>query len=179
MNARKLGPTKINDFTVVAISIWMLGTNDVVFWQLLLSHDPRVNRFLCNGYVTKFWMRANFETGSVNISYIWLTLIVDVFQHDIPCDENEVHAAIMYCTTCCTHLCMECSQLTHSTRTLGRHKLVPISEKPKENPKCSFHPMHLVEFACLEEDCRNAPLMCYICKDYGRHVKHRVRIDRL
>lgn len=33
--------------------------------------------------------------------------------------------------------------------------------------------MHLVEFACLEEECKNSPLMCYICKDYGRHVKHR------
>lgn len=94
-------------------------------------------------------------------------------QFGIPCDENELHTAIVFCIVCCTHLCVECSEQTHSTRTLTKHKRVPISEKPKENPKCSFHPMHLVEFACLEEECKNSPLMCYICKDYGRHVKHR------
>lgn len=92
---------------------------------------------------------------------------------DIPCDENELHTAVLYCMTCSTHLCVECAELTHSTRTLARHKRVPLSEKPKENPKCPYHPMHLVEFVCLEEDCKNNPLMCYICKDYGRHGKHR------
>lgn len=92
---------------------------------------------------------------------------------DITCDENELHTAVLYCMTCSTHLCVECSELTHSTRTLARHKRVPLSEKPKENPKCPYHPMHLVEFACLEEDCKNNPLMCYICKDYGRHMRHR------
>ncbi|XP_048755798.1 E3 ubiquitin-protein ligase TRIM23-like [Ostrea edulis] len=94
-------------------------------------------------------------------------------QFGIPCDENELHTAIVFCIVCCTHLCVECSEQTHSTRTLTKHKRVPISEKPRENPKCSFHPLHLVEFACLEEECKNSPLMCYICKDYGRHVKHR------
>ena len=34
--------------------------------------------------------------------------------------------------------------------------------------------MHMVEFTCLEEECRSNPFMCYICKDYGRHVKHKV-----
>ena len=29
-----------------------------------------------------------------------------------------------------------------------------------------------MEFACLEKDCQNSPLMCYICKDYGRHKGH-------
>ena len=29
-----------------------------------------------------------------------------------------------------------------------------------------------MEFACLEKDCHNSPLMCYICKDYGRHKGH-------
>ncbi|XP_061179785.1 E3 ubiquitin-protein ligase TRIM23-like [Saccostrea echinata] len=94
-------------------------------------------------------------------------------QFGIACDENELHTAIVFCVVCCTHLCVECSEQTHSTRTLTKHKRVPISEKPRENPKCAFHPMHLVEFACLEEECKNSPLMCYICKDYGRHVKHR------
>ncbi|KAK7495901.1 hypothetical protein BaRGS_00012891 [Batillaria attramentaria] len=91
----------------------------------------------------------------------------------ILCDENELHTAVLYCTVCDTHLCIECSESTHSTRTLARHKRVPISEKPKENPKCVYHPMHLVEFACLEEECKSSPLMCYICKDYGRHMKHK------
>ncbi|XP_014784130.1 E3 ubiquitin-protein ligase TRIM23 [Octopus bimaculoides] len=91
----------------------------------------------------------------------------------IVCDENELHTAVLYCTTCCTHLCIECSEITHATRTLARHKRVALSEKPRENPKCSYHPMHLVEFACLEDECKMSPLMCYICKDYGRHVRHK------
>jgi len=91
----------------------------------------------------------------------------------IICDENELHTAVLFCTVCSTHLCVECSETTHSTRTLARHKRVPISEKPKENPKCAYHPMHLVEFACQEEECKSSPLMCYICKDYGRHMKHK------
>ncbi|KAL4235773.1 E3 ubiquitin-protein ligase trim23 [Mactra antiquata] len=94
-------------------------------------------------------------------------------EYDIPCDENEVHTAVVYCITCETHLCLQCSDTIHNTRTLIKHKRVPISEKPRENPKCSYHPMHFVEFACLEEECKSNPLMCYICKDYGRHVKHK------
>ena len=30
-----------------------------------------------------------------------------------------------------------------------------------------------MEFTCLEQDCQNSPLMCYICKDYGRHKGHQ------
>ena len=99
-----------------------------------------------------------------------------LFQFAIQCDENESHIAVLYCITCETHLCSDCSERSHNTRTLSKHKRVPISEKPKENPKCTFHPMHMVEFTCLEEDCRSNPLMCYICKDYGRHVKHKVSL---
>ena len=97
-------------------------------------------------------------------------------QLSVRCDENEQHIAVLYCTVCDTHLCIECSETSHSTRTLLRHKRVPISEKPKENPKCVYHPMHLVEFACLEDECKSSPLMCYICKDYGRHLKHKARL---
>ncbi|XP_045158581.1 E3 ubiquitin-protein ligase TRIM23-like isoform X1 [Mercenaria mercenaria] len=94
-------------------------------------------------------------------------------EFDILCDENEAHTAVVYCITCETHLCMECSDTIHNTRTLIKHKRVPISEKPRENPKCIYHPMHFVEFSCLEDECKTNPLMCYICKDYGRHVKHK------
>ena len=98
------------------------------------------------------------------------------FQLAVVCDENEQHTAVLYCITCSTNLCLECSELTHSTRTLNKHKRVPLSEKPKEIPKCQYHPMHLVEFVCQEQECQNSPLMCYICKDYGRHMKHKVSI---
>ncbi|XP_052274357.1 E3 ubiquitin-protein ligase TRIM23-like isoform X2 [Dreissena polymorpha] len=94
-------------------------------------------------------------------------------QFAIPCDESEDHTAVVYCITCETHLCLDCSDTIHNTRTLNKHRRVPISEKPRENPKCSYHPMHFVEFACTEEDCKTNPLMCYICKDYGRHVNHK------
>ncbi len=98
-----------------------------------------------------------------------------MLQLNVACDENEHHTAVLYCVTCGTHLCVECSTTTHATRTLSKHKRVPLSEKPQEYPKCVRHPMHLVEFACLEDECQGAPLMCYICKDYGRHVQHKVR----
>ncbi|GAB6022411.1 E3 ubiquitin-protein ligase trim23 [Chamberlinius hualienensis] len=90
----------------------------------------------------------------------------------IPCDENEEHIAVLYCTVCSTNLCMECSERTHSTRTLAKHNRVPLSEKPKEKLKCTVHPLHAVEFICLESECQRSPLMCFICKDYGRHLKH-------
>jgi len=88
------------------------------------------------------------------------------------CDENESHLAVVYCTTCGTHLCEQCSESTHSTRTLAKHRRIPLSEKPREKPKCPYHTSHVMEFTCLESDCANAPLMCYICKDYGRHKGH-------
>ena len=37
--------------------------------------------------------------------------------------------------------------------------------------------MHFIEFACVEDECRSNPLMCYICKDYGRHVQHKVNYE--
>ena len=95
-------------------------------------------------------------------------------QPAILCDEHEQHMAVIYCITCSTHLCLECSERTHATRTLARHKRVPLAEKPREIPHCVHHPAHLVEFACQEVECSSAPLMCYICKDYGRHAKHKV-----
>jgi len=90
----------------------------------------------------------------------------------ISCDEDEEHMAVVYCTVCGTHLCEQCSQLTHNTRTLAKHRRIPLSEKPREKPKCPYHTSHVMEFTCLEPDCSSSPLMCYICKDYGRHKNH-------
>eukprot|EP00794_Sanderia_malayensis_P007948 gene7948-8805_t len=91
----------------------------------------------------------------------------------IRCDEDEKHVAMLYCTVCSSHLCELCSNSTHSTKTLSKHKRVPICEKPKGNPPCPLHPNHTLEFTCLEEICRDQPLMCYICKDYGKHQGHK------
>ena len=88
------------------------------------------------------------------------------------CDENEDHIAVVYCTTCATHLCEQCSNSTHGTRTLAKHRRIPLSEKPREKPKCPYHTSHVTEFTCLETECQSSPLMCYICKDYGRHKGH-------
>ena len=30
-----------------------------------------------------------------------------------------------------------------------------------------------MEFTCLQDECAASPLMCYICKDYGRHKGHQ------
>lgn len=99
-------------------------------------------------------------------------------QLSVPCDENEQHTAVLYCTVCTSHLCEECSELTHATRTLARHRRVPLSDKPHEKPKCPSHPSHVAEFTCLEDDCQTlqsgpGPIMCFICKDYGRHKNHK------
>ena len=38
------------------------------------------------------------------------------------------------------------------------------------------HLQQPIEFACLEEQCRVSPLMCYICKEHGRHVNHKFEL---
>ena len=91
----------------------------------------------------------------------------------IQCDENEDHRALLYCTVCGTNLCVTCSESTHSTKTLAKHRRIPISEKPHERPKCVNHSTHVIEFTCLEDGCRDQPLMCLVCKDYGRHQGHK------
>lgn len=91
----------------------------------------------------------------------------------IPCDENEDHQATVFCTVCSTHLCDSCAASTHATKTLIRHKHVPLSEKSKEKTVCNQHPPHIVEYACMEKDCAGDRLMCFVCKDYGRHHNHK------
>lgn len=91
----------------------------------------------------------------------------------VKCDEDESHHAEVYCTTCFTSLCQQCASETHKSKTLSKHKQIPISERPKVNPPCLLHPSHMLEFACLEDMCREQPLMCYICKDYGKHKGHK------
>ncbi len=59
------------------------------------------------------------------------------------CDENESHSAVLYCTTCGTHLCHDCSESTHATRTLAKHRRIPLAEKPREKHKCSTHTMQV------------------------------------
>ena len=95
-------------------------------------------------------------------------------EHEIDCDENEEHEkAVVYCTTCATHLCAVCAEATHATRTLAKHRRIPVEDKPKERPKCPHHAAQIVEFACLEVECGRSALMCYVCKDYGRHKGHK------
>ncbi|XP_046742803.1 E3 ubiquitin-protein ligase TRIM23-like [Diprion similis] len=89
-----------------------------------------------------------------------------------PCDEDEKHIAVLYCTVCMTHLCDACDVVTHSTKTLARHRRIPLSEKPKEKPKCPTHSTHIAEFTCTQDGC-NSALMCYLCRDYGRHSTHK------
>ena len=97
----------------------------------------------------------------------------DDFVRSVRCDEDEKHVASVYCTICSTNLCDECSKSTHSTKTLSKHKRVPVAEKPKDSPPCPSHPNHVLEFACLEDSCRDNPLLCYVCKDYGKHQGHK------
>ncbi|KAF2347772.1 Small GTP-binding protein domain [Trinorchestia longiramus] len=91
----------------------------------------------------------------------------------VPCDEDESHLAVLYCTVCASHLCHACSERSHATRTLHTHRRIPIADKPREKPRCPAHPSHTVEFVCLEPSCcSTSALMCFICKDY-KHTKHK------
>ncbi|CAB1318050.1 unnamed protein product [Coregonus sp. 'balchen'] len=97
----------------------------------------------------------------------------------IRCDEDESHTASMYCTVCATHLCADCSQLIHSTRTLAKHRRVPLADKPHEKTLCLQHQVHAIEFVCQEEICQPGPLMCCVCKEYGKHQGHKIRASIL
>ncbi|XP_026644774.1 E3 ubiquitin-protein ligase TRIM23 isoform X1 [Microtus ochrogaster] len=99
--------------------------------------------------------------------------LVEIFISIIRCDEDEAHVASVYCTVCATHLCSECSQVTHSTKTLAKHRRVPLADKPHEKTMCSQHQVHAIEFVCLEEGCQTSPLMCCVCKEYGKHQGHK------
>ncbi|KAF7700744.1 hypothetical protein HF521_001909 [Silurus meridionalis] len=66
-----------------------------------------------------------------------------------------------------------CNTLTHSTRTLAKHRRVPLADKPHEKTLCSQHQVHAIEFVCLEEGCQPGPLMCCVCKEYGKHQGHK------
>lgn len=96
-------------------------------------------------------------------------------QSNQTCDEDEAHTAVLYCTICMTHLCESCDNTIHFSKTLSKHKRVPLSEKPKEKPKCPVHTTHVAEFTCTQEGCHNS-LMCYLCKDYGRHSTHKLAL---
>lgn len=101
--------------------------------------------------------------------------ICDIDNRDdtVRCDENEEHIANIYCTVCQTTLCHDCAVATHSTKTLVKHRRIPVSERPKEKPKCVQHSTHVIEFTCLEEGCQENSLMCFVCREYGKHKGHK------
>ncbi|XP_015430555.1 PREDICTED: E3 ubiquitin-protein ligase TRIM23-like [Dufourea novaeangliae] len=104
-----------------------------------------------------------------------LVLERERLQSNQSCDEDEAHTAVLYCTICAIHLCENCDNTIHSSKTLSKHKRVPLSEKPKDKPKCPVHTTHVAEFTCSQEGCHNS-LMCYLCKDYGRHSTHKLAL---
>ncbi|XP_076237677.1 E3 ubiquitin-protein ligase TRIM23 isoform X2 [Calliopsis andreniformis] len=104
-----------------------------------------------------------------------LVLERERFQSNQSCDEDEAHTAVLYCTICTTHLCENCDNTIHSSKTLSKHKRVPLSEKPKDKPKCPVHTTHVAEFTCTQEECHNV-LMCSLCKDYGSHNTHKLAL---
>ncbi len=105
---------------------------------------------------------------------------VGSLQLSVSCDEGceEDRKAVLYCTVCGTHLCELCAEQTHATRTLAKHRRIPLSEKPREKPVCPYHTSHVMEFTCLEAECSASPLMCYICKvgSTGQHPAGQMEI---
>ncbi|CAB3404141.1 unnamed protein product [Caenorhabditis bovis] len=93
---------------------------------------------------------------------------------NVKCDEEPNHIAVLYCTVCDSNLCERCSDVTHSTNVLSKHKRVPLGEKPPMSVHCKLHSSYVVEFVCKEDSCDNeSPLMCLMCRDYGRHKGHK------
>ncbi|CAP22204.1 Protein CBR-ARC-1 [Caenorhabditis briggsae] len=92
---------------------------------------------------------------------------------NVKCDEDSEHVAVFYCTVCDSNLCDRCSEFTHSTNVLSKHRRVPLTEKPVPKVCCRLHSSYVVEFVCKEVSCDNeSPLMCLMCRDYGRHKGH-------
>lgn len=127
------------------------------------------------GLKKNFALLELLERLQVNKEPVVFTELVreDISTSITECDEDDSHVAQLYCTVCLTNLCESCFNNIHKSKTLSQHSQVPISEKPKINPPCQLHRSHVLEFACLEESCRDNPLMCYICKDYGSHEGHK------
>ncbi|GAA6099180.1 E3 ubiquitin-protein ligase TRIM23 isoform X1, partial [Tachysurus ichikawai] len=113
------------------------------------------------------------QNGASNQSGMSEEALREMGECIIRCDEDESHTASVYCTVCATHLCADCSQVTHSTRTLAKHRRVPLADKPHEKTLCPQHQVHAIEFVCLEEGCQPGLLMCCVCKEYGKHQGHK------
>ncbi|KAF1763710.1 hypothetical protein GCK72_003655 [Caenorhabditis remanei] len=92
---------------------------------------------------------------------------------NVKCDEDSEHVAVLFCTVCDSNLCERCSEDSHSTNVLSKHRRVPLTEKPAPQVHCRLHSSYIVEFVCKEVSCDNeSPLMCLMCRDYGRHKGH-------
>lgn len=145
--------------------------------QFLLCPFDRQPTSICENSV--YSLKKNFalieliEQLQQSNSEKALVLEHERLQSNQSCDEDEAHTAVLYCTVCATHLCEICDTATHSSKTLGKHRRVPLSEKPREKPRCPIHTAHVAEFTCTQEGCHNS-LMCYLCKDYGKHSTHKV-----
>lgn len=137
-------------------------------YPCIFIYKVRLVKEVISFYISEFVMLHDWDSVLRN----WFF----VYQSIIRCDEDEAHVASVYCTVCATHLCSECSQVTHSTKTLAKHKRVPLADKPHEKTMCSQHQVHAIEFVCLEEGCQTSPLMCCVCKEYGKHQGHKVWI---
>ncbi|VDL73956.1 unnamed protein product [Nippostrongylus brasiliensis] len=104
----------------------------------------------------------------------------------IDCDEDPCHTAVLFCTVCESHLCEKvetihsrCSNSSHDTNVLSKHRRIPLSEKPASTANCRTHSSYPVEFVCKEESCvEENKLMCVFCRDYGLH-KVRAHFTRL
>ncbi|VDO28376.1 unnamed protein product [Haemonchus placei] len=65
---------------------------------------------------------------------------------------------------------VKCSNSSHDTNVLSKHRRIPLSEKPASTANCRIHTSYPVEFVCKEESCsKENTLMCVFCRDYGMH----------
>lgn len=83
------------------------------------------------------------------------------------CGEEE---AVFYCQEDKCYLCKDCDIEVHEGQDglkniLGKHKRVPINERPKEFKNCKDHESKIYEFFC--NTCQEP--LCSFCKMNGSH----------
>ncbi|KAK5964356.1 ADP-ribosylation factor family protein [Trichostrongylus colubriformis] len=110
---------------------------------------------------------ANGEVRNLKKNFALLELIeriqqahsgeIDRYARDrllgIDCDEDPCHTAVLFCTVCESHLCERCSNSSHDTNVLSKHRRIPLSEKPASTANCRIHSSYPIEFVCKEESC--------------------------
>ncbi|CAL2031747.1 unnamed protein product [Caenorhabditis brenneri] len=92
----------------------------------------------------------------------------------VPCYEDPLHEAVVYCQQCEVDYCDNCFTSAHKPKALSAHQKINSSERPIKLPKCPKHPHNIAEFFCTEAYCKNpTKIMCQTCALFDQHKSHK------